>query len=383
VRSFADKEHSGRYLSSMSDGSLRVGWAVDEFDSPNDPCGGSTVATEAENSMVSLTGTKIVKGDSPTAFAVYCNITRAQGKQGHGWIMVERSTANAVLDGGVLKLNGALVPVDNIFVPAGDGYRAAMTALLTAQYLIAASVSRTAAAYATEDLPASLVMDQAHSYALEACGAALAANIEKGVQDTFLESTLTSVLIARVMAAKRLISSEAELVGLERMLSSGDDYGKAAACCGIEDFAVIFNQTTTMTTMQTRTMRSLGMIERFPPLDTLEPSVVDRCEKLIVKFGEFVERLAIRSGLTVIDRELQLERAATAAALLFATASVFSRAHRAAKGKTATAVTEKALASVWGTYALDEVEAILRAAGSSSATADSAHARVAASLLSK
>jgi hypothetical protein len=378
MRSFADKEHAGRYLSQMSDGSVRVGWAVDEFRGPNDFCTGGTTATaNASDATYSLSGEKAFYGTSPNAFAVFCRVSGEVPK--HIWIYVDAATKGVSVSGNTVRFDSVVVPVDNVFVAAGDAYKAVMTTVLTSQYMVAGAAANLAQDGCHDD--AVKLQIASWSYALETCGAAVAANIEKGVSDTFIETTLLSLLTTRVLALVRQ-TQNSEVAHVEKLLGGVHSFAKGAACCGIEDFAIAFNGTSTMETMQLRTLRTMGFIDKFPSLD-LDSTVVQRCEKLIVKLGEFVEKIAVRHGTVTSEREMLLQRTSQSAALLFATSAVLSRAHRAVNGKVATCQTEASLATVWAASALDSVETLLQAAGSTAGSADSAHARIASELLAR
>lgn len=382
IRSFANKEHQGRYLAPMSDGSSRVGWAVDEFESPNDPCGAAAGKFLEDRASYEVTGRKAVCDvTDPTGFVVMLRLQRGD-TNALGWIYVDAKAPGVKYAGNVLTFDKAVVPMDNVFVGARDGYRTGMTSTLTAQYMAAAalvSAARAAAKMAGGNAtPYQIALLQTHAYAVESVGSALAANIEKGVSDTFLEAASLALLNGRLLEVLRSVDPVSPAV--ERLLSQTAPLARAAACCGVEDFAQIFNATSTLETMQQRTLRMGGFVDRFPELQ-VDAAIVKRAEGLVVKFGEMVEKMAVRQGLHAVHKHIELERIAQGLASLYSASAVLSRAHRAVAAKLPSAAVEHAVAAVWAETELDAVQRLVTL--NAAATADSAHARIAADLLAE
>lgn len=67
-------------------------------------------------------------------------------------------------------------------------------------------------------------------------------------------------------------------------MQSTDLLKAEAVCCGVEDYGLFFQRTSTVQVMQLRTARSLGMIDHIP-VSNIDCSLID---KAIVHFGNAV-----------------------------------------------------------------------------------------------
>lgn len=374
IRTFASKEHKGRYLPAMSDASTQVAWAASERASPNDPaeCRCSATFEEATSTYI-ISGEKIVNHQSPTAFLSLVNITSGPAT-GLAWFWIANDTPGVEFSPGILRLKNAKVPMDAVVVPAGDAYRACMTSLFAAA--TATSAIRVAA------LRSSTCPDEATAiYALESMGAALSANIQRGKLDTFLESVAT-LSFADSVQCLNIQPSYRQLAAIERYSLSTDVLAKAGACCGVEDAALVFNKTSTLETMQTRSLAAFGFVDQLPEVD-FPTATRTRIAMAINKFGTVVRSFAVRHGSTSTEREIAGSRLNLIATLLFSTVAVVSRSHRAISGKVSTAEVERHLAVHWIELAMAQVDVLLSDALSAARTADDAHARLCADVLNQ
>lgn len=396
VRSFASKEQKGRYLTELSDGKATIGWAPRDAGQADLARVACKAVRDDTTATFKVTGTKYVslpKTAAPLKFALILariEYVDATAPEGLTWLFVEMGTPGVTLEGNILTLNNASIPVDSNLSDIGGGYRMYMTTALTAPYVLAGAavgVMRRAVPHIASAAAAQRLA--ARAYALESVAAALAANIDASVADTFQESALTSAftrdctqaVIDAALEHNLPASVVDEALAIEAQYGNVDADTDAAACCGMEDAAVLFNNTGTFETMRRRQLRAMGTVDRLPEGVSADEAIIKQFESVVASFGTAIERTTVRQGSLIAQQDILPRRCAAVALDLFSTAAVMSRSQRALASKQPTAPVEHALAMLWAHSAVARAEQNTWEIQHAAQTADDSHGRLAAEVL--
>ncbi|CBH13148.1 acyl-CoA dehydrogenase, mitochondrial precursor,putative [Trypanosoma brucei gambiense DAL972] len=342
-----DKSLKGEYLTAMSDGSVVMGWAVEESNG-SDFSMTSTKASLRDDKYV-LTGEKHCFNAAKATHFLVLGKTFTQIVAEEGATTVERlSFFICAKDAPGVKVVGNSVTMEN--TPArcavgvvGEGFKNAMITLFTEQYLYTASLlgimkrilQILGESNAGEGAGGLIGSFACFVYAMESTIYALAAIADTPVEDSLLECTLTAAFTQSTVTKllKDLEISIPPSVQLEECISCArsilnqteqDHFLYAAAvCCGIEDYGLFFQNASTLQVMQARLLRSLGVRDRIPIKNVRNASLID---EVVVTFGNAVETTFVRSGSHVQYQQLLLDRLGEAASLIYAASAVASRA---------------------------------------------------------
>ncbi|KEG12178.1 putative acyl-CoA dehydrogenase, mitochondrial precursor [Trypanosoma grayi] len=392
-------EVKGKYLTAMSDGTIRMGWAIEEDGVGSDISMNASQAILHDGEGYRLSGKKrCFDAASSTHFLVLAK-TLTQTATDDGAAVAHRSSFFiCAKDAPGLKVEGNDVILDN--TPAsdvvgviGEGFKNAMITLFTEQYLYVVSllgimkrVLEELQGLNGEKGIADVVASCACAiYGMESAVYALTANMDIPTEDSLLECTLVSSFVRATTThwLQRLgvLLPPNESIDncfrhantLFSLMESRDFLYATAACCGIEDYGLFFQQATTLQMMQARTLRSLGVRDRVPTKDIADASLID---EVVVKFGDAVEATFVRNGSQVQYQQLLLNRIGEAASLLYAASAVASRASMcAAKGLPSSKV-EKQLASSFIRYSVERAKVLSEESCNIGRTADDVCKRI-------
>jgi alkylation response protein AidB-like acyl-CoA dehydrogenase len=409
-------EQKGRYLPAMADGSMIVAWAADEASCGADRSQTKTIAAVAKDGTYTVDGTKnlIHQPAKATTFLTLAKVpTQTNDADGNpvaveklSWLMIAADakgvTVNNIAGCSTVQFSNVVVPADCVMGAVGEGFRNLMISSLSTNHALAAAVlaggKRLATICAADiaSMPASsqnaLSLMVAHLYALEAFTTALAANIDRSVDDSMLESALIVPFAASVAAVvqQSVASIIPFAVGTEavsRLLddvaaavhsnSDADTMRLAAGDCGVEDYGVMFNKSSTMETMQRRATRGLGMKDSMPATTACKKEGA-LIEATIVHFNEAVERVVCRNGPAAKEQQLLISRLADVSMFLTSSAAAIARANRAAATKQSTAAAEEAAAAIWVRHAMAAAKVLCDECIHIGQTSDEVHSRLAA-----
>lgn len=369
------KEQKGKYLTKMSDGSEVFGWAVQEGNGSD--LSMNTTQSVMNDSGYVLNGSKLCKFAAQATYFLVLAKTKTQIVTEDGPQESERSSvfivnakANGVsVEGDHLILNNA--EAEDIIGTAGEGFRNQLITTLTEQYAPAAAILGTLKA-CCQELSAAMrdgcynnffAFWTAILYAMESALYAVTANIDRQVEDILLETCFTSAFIRnmseRCITALSAVSplSEASHKTVSTLLSmmpTTDELNAAAVTSGVEEYGLAFQATSTLSMMQKRTVRMLGI------KDHIAETGVDfsKIDASIVEFGNAVESTFVRNTTSLPFQQSYINRLGEAAQLLYAAAAAGSRAAMAKRQGLATAGIEKKLAEIFIKYASERANAL-------------------------
>lgn len=400
ISTAGSSEAKGKYLTAMSDGSVMMGWAAHE-ECGNDISMNTTKAT-FENGKYSVTGKKVCSfSERSTHFLVLGKtLTQAPGEDGP--IEVERNTFFVVKkDAEGVKVTGDIVtfdkaPVEDVVGVVGEGFKDHMVTLFTEQYVYGAAllgVLKRVVQELRDSVPdrwASHIIGSCACimYAMESALYALTANLDLPTDDSLLEAAIVSAFVQSgtnewlTMLSTATPTTEA-LEGcfasarkLLNMMEACDFLHATAVCCGIEDYGLYFQRSSTLQIFQARAARSLGAKERLPIKD-VDCHLLDDA---IVSFGNAVEATFVRNTTSVPYQQLILNRLGEAAGLLYASTAAASRASTCASKRLPTAKTEKELAKAFMAASTERVNTLCRECRNTGLTADDMYKRIALEL---
>lgn len=393
------KEMKGKYLTGMSDGKILMGWATQE-DCGNDTSMNTATATVTEDgASYTLSGSKRCEfAASATHYLVLAKtLTQAATKAGptevsrNTFFIVEKSAKGLRVDGGAVHFDNT--PVADIVGVVGEGFKDRMITLFTEQYVYASTllgILKRVVQELRDCVPERWAADTVAScacimYAMESSLYALTANLDLPTEDSLLEAALVSVFVQNGTNEWLSILSTATPTSdvLERcfanarqllsMMESSDFLYSAAVCCGVEDYGLVFQRTSTLQMVQQRSMRSLGMRDRVPVRE-LDCTAIDAA---VVNFGNAVEATFVRNASQVPQQQLILNRLGEAASLLYAASASASRAAMCQSKRMSTAKTEKELAGIFIAMATTRANRLSEETRNIGMTADDSYKRIA------
>ncbi|KAG8348610.1 putative acyl-CoA dehydrogenase, precursor [Trypanosoma vivax] len=394
------RELKGKYLTSMSDGTIKMGWAIEEPFIGGDISMISAESTLSQEGGYTLTGKKHCFGAAEaTHFLVLAKaITQASTEEGavvsrRGTLFIcSREAAGLKVEEDCITLEST--PVSDIVGVVGEGFKNVMIALFTEQHLYSAlllgivkRVSRI-----LHKLPGEQKIYAAFSsidstlYAMESVLYALTATMDVPAEDSLLECALTSAFVQQ--AAAELLGELEALVSLDRDI--GDCLLRArnifshlrpcgffyvtAACCGIEDYGLLFQKASTLEIMQARLIRAIGFYDRVPVKNCRDAGLIDEA---VVKFGSAVETAFVRNGSHVPYQQMLLNRLGEAASLLYVASAVASRVSMCHTKGLDTAKDEELLGAGFIRYAVDKAKVLCEQTCNLGKTTDDVCKRVA------
>ncbi|KAK7194499.1 acyl-CoA dehydrogenase, mitochondrial precursor [Novymonas esmeraldas] len=392
------KEVKGKYLTGMSDGTIVMGWATQE-DCGNDTSMNTARATLTSEGGYTLSGCKRCDfAESATHYLVLAKtLTQAATETGpaevsrNTFFVVEKSAKGVSVGDGVIRFEDA--PVADVVGVVGEGFKDRMITLFTEQYVYASTllgILKRVVQELRDSVPERWAADTVAScacimYAMESALYALVANLDLPTEDSLLEAALVSVFVQSSTNEWLSILSTATPTSevLERcfanarllfsMMESTDFLYSSAVCCGVEDYGLVFQRTSTLQMMQLRTMRSMGIKDRVPVRE-LDCSAIDSA---VVVFGDAVETTFVRNASQVPQQQLLINRLGEAASLLYAASACASRAAMCHNKRLPTAKTEKELASTFIAMATSRANQLSKEARNIGMTADDSYKRIA------
>ncbi|KAH9599885.1 Acyl-CoA dehydrogenase/oxidase [Trypanosoma melophagium] len=396
------KDVKGRYLTAMSDGTVIMGWAVEEDNFGSDISMNTTKAVH-DDSGYKLSGKKrSLDVASATHFLVLAK-TLTQTSTEDGAAVAHRSSLFICSkDAPGIKIEGDTLILDNtpasdIVGVVGEGFKDVMITLFTEQYLYAVSLLGTVRRIVEElqglteekniaDIVPSCVCA---IYAMESAVYALTANMDVPTEDSLLECTLVCAFVQSTVSSllQKLEILTVPNKVLDRyfdhvknslaLMESRDFLYATAACCGVEDYGLFFQKASTLQMMQARTLRMLGMRDRVPVKGVPEFSLI---EEAVVKFGDAVEATFVKNGSQVTYQQLLLNRLGEAASLLYAASAVASRASMCAQKGLPSAKAEGQLAASFIRFSVQRVNTLSEECCNIGKTADDVYKRIALEL---
>ncbi|CAB3373406.1 Hypothetical predicted protein [Cloeon dipterum] len=308
------------------------------------------------------------------------------------------------------------VPIENVLGGVGNGFKVAMNILNNGRFGMGAALSGTMRAVirkavdhavtrvqfghtlkeygAIQEKIARMAMLQ---YVTESMAYMISSNMDSGSVDYHLEAAISKIFASE---AAWYVTDEAIQIlggmgfmkdtGLERVMrdlrifrifeGTNDILRLFVALTGIQyagshlkelqrafknpaaNLGIIFSEA------GRRAFRSVGL-GSTPTLGGVHPNLsssATQIAKCVGNFGEAVESLLMKHGRSIVDKQFELNRLASAAIDIYSSAVVLSRASRALESGASTAKHEENLASVWCSEAADRVRINLSALGSSS-----------------
>ncbi|ORC86536.1 putative acyl-CoA dehydrogenase, mitochondrial precursor [Trypanosoma theileri] len=394
------KDVKGKYLTAMSDGSVIMGWAVEEDVFGSDISMNTTKAVHHDDSGYKLSGKKrSLDVASATHFLVLAK-TLTQTSTVDGAAVTHRSSLFVCSkDAPGIKIEGNTLILDNTpasdFVGVvGEGFKDVMITLFSEQYLYAVSLLGTMRRI-VEELQGineeKVIEDIVPScicaiYAMESAVYALTANMDVPTEDSLLECTLVCAFVQSTVST--LIQKLEILTLPNKVLDKCFDHAKkslalmesrdflyaTASCCGVEDYGLFFQKASTLQMMQARTLRLLGMRDRVPLKGVPEISLI---EEAVVKFGDAVEATFVKNGSQVPYQQLLLNRLGEAASLLYAASAVASRASMCTQKGLPSAKAEGQLAACFIRFSVQRVNTLSEECCNIGKTADDVYKRIA------
>lgn len=395
------KEVKGKYLTGMSDGKIMMGWATQE-ECGNDISMNTTRATFTSTGTYAITGAKRCDfAETATHYLVLAKtLTQAATESGptevsrNSFFIVEKGAKGITTTSDTVTFDGA--PVADIVGIVGEGFKDRMITLFTEQYVYASmllGILKRVVQELRDSVPEQWAANTIAScacimYAMESALYALVANLDLPTEDSLLEAALVSVFVQNGTNEWLSILSTATPTNevLEKcfanarqllsMMEASDFLYSSAVCCGIEDYGLIFQRTSTLQMVQLRTMRTLGMKDRVPVRE-LDCSAIDSA---VVNFGNAVESTFVRDASQVPQQQLIVNRLGEAAALLYAASASASRAAMCENKRFPTAKTEKQLASTFIAMATERANHLSEECCNVGMTADESYKRIAVEL---
>ncbi|KAG5510909.1 hypothetical protein JKF63_06410 [Porcisia hertigi] len=398
------KEVKGKYLTGMSDGSIMMGWATQE-DCGNDISMNTTKATLTGDGIYAVTGCKRCDfAEGATHYLVLAK-TFTQTATEAGPMEVSRNTFFVVDKNakGVSVKDGTVsfkdTPVVDVVGVVGEGFKDRMITLFTEQYVYASillGIAKRVVQELRNSVPEQWAADKVAScacimYAMESALYALTANLDLPTEDSLLEAALVNVFVQSSTNKWFSILSTATPVSeaLEKcfenarlllsMMESTDFLYSSAVCCGVEDYGLVFQRTSTLQMMQLRMMRSMGMKDRVP-VQEIDCSAIDSA---VITFGNAVEATFVRNASQVPHQQLIINRLGEAASLLYAASASASRAAMCQSKRLPTAKIEKELASAFIAMATKRSNQLSEESRNIGMTADDSYKRIAVAMCEK
>lgn len=391
------KEVKGKYLTAMSDGSIIMGWATQE-DCGCDISMNATTAKWNDGAFV-ITGKKVCAfAESATHFLVLAkSMTQMATADGptevlrNTMFVVEKSAPGVTVDATTVSFDSA--PAADLVGVVGEGFKDRAITVFTEQYVYAAALLGTLKRTVQElrdSVPEKWATTTIAScactiYAMEAALYALTANLDVPTEDSLLEAAVVNAFIqSRTTewlyqlstatppsdALNRCLKSARTVM---RLMEPNDFLYGAAACCGVEDYGLVFQRSSTAQMMQLRLRRSLGAVDSIP----LREIDCSQIETAIVSFGNAVEATFVKNTTSVPYQQLVLNRLGEAAGLLYAASAAASRAGLCASKRLPTAKTEKQLAATFISFATSRAKSLSKECIDASVAADDTYKRIA------
>ncbi|EPY30077.1 acyl-CoA dehydrogenase, mitochondrial precursor [Angomonas deanei] len=361
ISTVGSKEVKGKYLTSMSDGSVMMGWAVQENNGTD--LSMTTSKVVSENGGYSLTGRKSCPfASNSTHFLVLAKtLTQTTTEEGptesyrNSFFIVKRDSPGVKVENDSVTFEKT--PVEDIVGVVGEGFGDAQVALFTEQYVYSATLLgylKRVVQELRDTVPdkwaTSVIASCACTmYAMEASLYALTANLDLPTQDSLLEAALVNAFVQQsadgwlsTLATATPTSPQLEncfrgAQEVVRLMEPVHFLHATAACCGVEDYGLVFQKTSLIQTVQQRTMRSAGMRDTIP-IKEIDCTAI---EKAIVRFGDAVEMTFTRYKSQVFYQSLLVSRLGEAASLIYAASACASRAAMCANKRLPTAKSEK------------------------------------------
>lgn len=400
ISTVGSNEVKGKYLTAMSDGTMMMGWAVQE-DCGSDISMNQAKATPNGATYVISGEKQCLFAEKATHFIVMAKAVTQMATEGgptevhrNTFFVVSRSQPGVKVTENSVVLENA--KADTVVGVVGEGFKDRMITVFTEQYVYAAALLGTLKRVvqelrdSVEDRWATSTMASCACimYAMESSLYALTANLDRPTEDSLLEAALVSAFIQRgtnewlgvlstatptTEALERCFANARRLLGL---MEPSDVLYRTAVCCGVEDFGLWFQRTSTLQMVQARTARSLGVKERLP-IQIVDCKAIDDA---IVNFASAVEASFVRNTSRIPYQQLIINRLGEAAGLLYAASAAASRAAMSTQKRLETAKTEKQLAAAFIATATARANILSAECRNTGLTADDCYQRIALEL---
>lgn len=390
-------EIKGKYLTAMSDGSVMMGWAAHE-EFGNDISMNNATANFVNGNYL-ITGTKACFfAESSTHFLVLAKtLTQTPGENGpteahrNSFFIVKKDAEGVVVKGDQVTFSSTQAA--DVVGVVGEGFKDHMVTLFTEQYVYCAAllgVLKRVVQELRDSVPdkwaATIIGSCAClTYAMESALYALTANLDAPTQDSLLEAALVSAFVQSstnewlTMLSTATPTTEplegcfASARRLLAMMESSDFLHATAVSCGVEDYGLYFQRSSTFQIFQARAVRSIG-IKPTLKITEVDCSLIDNA---IVKFGEAVEMSYVRNTTRLPHQQLILNRLGEAAAFLYAATAAASRASMCASKRLPTAKMEKELTKAFIVAATSRANGLSSECRNPGLTADDMYTRIA------
>lgn len=397
------KEVKGKYLTRMSDGTVMMGWAVQEVYG-NDISMNTAEATASATGQYTISGRKTCEfAGRATHFIVLAKaVTQTVTESGpsevkrNSFFIVEKDAKGVTVEGNSVRFEDAVA--SDIVGVVGEGFKDRMITIFTEQYVYSCAllgILKRVVQELRDSVPEQWAADTIAScacimYAMESALYALTANLDLSTEDSLLEAALVNAFVQErtnewltvlstatptTVTLEKCFSNARQLLS---MMESSDFLYSSAVCCGVEDFGLIFQRTSTLQMMQMRTLRSIGLRDRLP-VKEIDCSAIDAA---VVHFGSAVEATFVRNGSQTPYQQLVINRLGEAASLLYAASACASRADMCQRKRLPTAKTEKQLTSTFIETAAQRVTQLSKECCNTGMTADDLYKRIALGLCS-
>ena len=426
----------GKYLPSMSDGSIVIGLAIKEAGSEMDLSNNQVSAAADGQGSYLISGTKLLRsnavGETATHFLVLAKVSTPQPPEAptpspdaaaassstaaaaaaaatarSAFFVVEKGAAGVSFSKADQTVSFNKTQVADMIGTNGNGMTeflvAGMTELFAGTAVLlglakkALSILKTYLRTVPADssklplLEGIIFALTTNLYAAESIQYAFTLNADIPVKDSFIESTLIGAFvrnaslavfsesiafadIADSTLAEQLRFVEANAIGVANELPSLDFLRVAGTLSGIEDFGLFFQKCSTLQMMQIRSMRSLGIKDKLPSTPSSpETALVDSA---VIAFGLQVEQLFVRQGMRARQFQIVLDRLGECAGLIYASSAAIARSLSCEKKKLPTAKTERQLAATFTKTAMERVHALCADCASSGKNSDELVRRV-------
>ncbi|RNF02520.1 putative acyl-CoA dehydrogenase, mitochondrial precursor [Trypanosoma rangeli] len=394
------KDLKGKYLTAMSDGTIKMRWAIEEDGFGSDLSMNTTQAVMCDDGSYALTGQKRCDAAASATHFLLLAKTLTQKSSENGATVATRSSLFICEKGAPgLKIEGDNIilektPASDIVGVMGEGFKDVMIALFTEEYLYAVSLLGTMKRLVEELQSANTGTGVAELlpsfacavYAMESTLYALTANMDVPREDSLLECTLVSAFVqattAQCLHRLELLKSPNTTIDnyfcqtnkLLSLMESRDFLYATAVCCGVEDYGLFFQRASTLQMMQARALRFMGVRDRVPIKNISEASQIDEA---VVKFGEAVEATFVKNGSQVPYQQLLLNRLGEAASLLYAASAVASRASMCLTKGLPSARLEGKLATAFIKFSVERATSLSEDCCNIGKTADTVYKRIA------
>ncbi|EAN95100.1 putative acyl-CoA dehydrogenase, mitochondrial precursor [Trypanosoma cruzi] len=400
LASTGTKDLKGKYLTAMSDGTIKMGWAIEEDGFGSDLSMNNTRAVMNDNGSYVLTGQKrCVDAASATHFLVLAKTVIQRNSEEGATVANRSSLFICANDAKGLRIEGDSIvlentPVSDVVGVMGEGFKDAMIALFTDEYLYAVSllgimkrlVEELQGVNAEEGITEILPYFVCAIYAMESTLYALTANMDIPAEDSLLECTLVSAFVqattAQLLRMLELLKSPNTTIDnyfryattFIDLMESRDFLYSTAVCCGVEEYGLFFQKASTLQMMQARALRFVGVRDRVPIKNIPESSLIDEA---VVNFGDAVEATFVKSGSQVPYQQLLLNRLGEAASMLYAASAVASRASMCVTKGLPSAKVEGKLATAFIRFSVERARILSEECCNVGKTADDVYKRIA------